>query len=356
MLSIDQPNLEEFIRVIVRKKPQIQTQNMNEVQVVINQRDNSIQVNNNSNETSEASTFYFDTIFDEKSTQQQIYDNAVSPLVNSLFQDINSTIWAFGQTRSGKSQTLFGNKCDEQNQGIVYRAIDQIFSQIKHLSDTKEEQKEINEEYKVYVSVYTLYREQLEDMLVDQRKDLRIRQNLDQIYIENLTKIQISNQQEFQDVLQNGIKKNLINITYRSLLQSKEYFFIEVSILKTNKILGIEQMSYLKIVEFQGCERSKKPLNQTQFSENSQINKGLTHFCQVISALTDEKSTHVPYRDSKITRIMQDALGGNSRGLMICNLNTQLEYHEILYNLRVASRVQQVRNHIFFNKKQSTDL
>ncbi|KAL4484901.1 hypothetical protein ABPG74_020078 [Tetrahymena malaccensis] len=352
MISTDQQSFEEFIRVIVRQKPQILTQNVNEDQVVINQRDNSITLSNKFNDgTSKTQTFYFDTIFNEQSSQQQIYNNAVSPLVNSLFCGISSTIWAFGQACSGKRYTLIGNHQDEQSQGIVYRAADHIFSKFKHFRESKEEQKEQDEEFKVYVSVYTLYQEILEDMLTNEGEDLKIRENLNGIQIENLTKICVSNQLEFFKVLQKGIHQNLINVTQRSLLQSRQCFFIEISILKINKTLGTEQISCLKIVKFSGIEERYNKLNLQQALQIKQYNP-IKNFSNVIYALS-ENNAHVPYRDSKLTRLIQGALGGNQRGLMIYNLNTQLEYEQIQCYLRIASRVQQVRNNIFFIKKQS---
>ncbi|EAS05756.2 kinesin motor catalytic domain protein (macronuclear) [Tetrahymena thermophila SB210] len=361
MISADQQNYEEFIRVIVRKIPQIQTHNSNnnnnnnnnnEDQVCINQSENSISINYQFNQTLQKPTFHFDTIFDEKSTQQQIYNNAVSHLVDSLFQGVSSTIWAAGQTGSGKSYTLFGIKQDEGKKGIVYRAIDQIFSKIKNFNESNEEQKQQNEEYNAYISIYTLYQERLEDLLADKSENLRIKQIEDQIYIEKLTKMQITSVQECLDVLQNGINKNLTNITLCSLLQSRQFFFIEISVQQINKSSGIEQMSSLKIIEFEGYKNSisLQKQNEVLFHEKPYFSKTLAAFNNVIVALTNENSFHIPYRDSKLTRIMQDSLGGNSRGLMICNLNTKFGYEDILYNLRIASRVQQVRNRILLNK------
>ncbi|KAL4428973.1 hypothetical protein ABPG74_011169 [Tetrahymena malaccensis] len=336
---MEQINFDEFIRVIIRKKPLTQGKDFNDFKVYINQEDNCIMIKQSQDQQEKIYKYNFDTVFDETSTQQQIYKNAVSPLIQSLFQGISATLWVYGQQGSGKTYTLLGSDDKDENLGLIQLSIFELFGKIKSINCIQQTN---HEEFIVYISIYTLSNEVINDMLSNDNISLKVKQQNqdDYFYIENITKLKISNEQEFLDALQKGITKKIQNKKFLN-----QYFFVDIYLQSYDKNQILLKSSFLRFIDFIGCQRQRKNIPSDYQREIIQASISLCAFNRVISQIQNFNA-HIPYRDSQLTKLMKSSLGGNCRALMICNLNIQQDIDEIHGLLRCARCAQEVKNFV----------
>ncbi|KAL4471140.1 hypothetical protein ABPG72_019082 [Tetrahymena utriculariae] len=340
---MEQINFDEYIRVIIRKKPLTLGKSFGNFKVCINQVDNCIVIKQSSDEQEKTYLYNFDTIFDETCTQQQIYRNAISPLIYSLFQGISATIWAYGQSGSGKTYTLIGFDDKHENLGQIFLSAYEILGIIKSKDYFNCVQQQDFEEFVVYMSIYTLSNEIINDMLSDNHESLKIKQQTQEeyFYIESITKLKISNEQEFLDALHKGINKKNLNNKIKN-----QYFFVDIFLQRFDQDQKLIKSSFLRFIDFIGCQRTKRNYSSEYQREIIQVYTSLCAFNRVICQLQN-LNAHIPYRDSQLTKLMKSSLGGNSRALMICNLNIQQDIDEIHSLLRSAKNVQEVKNFVW---------
>lgn len=298
--------------------------------------------------------FTFNYVFGTDSSQEELYDRSVKSMLNNLFEGLNVTIFAYGQTGSGKTHSMGTSYNGEGNMGVIPRAVNEIFQNVKD---------QFAIDFTITVSFMELYREVLYDLLGNKAKDqcvLEIREDIMKgIHIPNLTEIPVESANDVLEILIKGSLGRATGSTNMNAQSSRSHSVFTINIAmqhKTDK--NQNKTAKLHLVDLAGSERPKKTGAQgTTFKEGVDINKGLFVLGNVISALGDEKLQHgfIPYRDSNLTRLLKDSLGGNSVTLMIaCISPADYNLEETLSTLRYADRARKIKNKPVVNQDPKT--
>lgn len=290
-------------------------------------------------------------------SQEMVYANAVRPIVERLFRGLNVTILAYGQTGSGKTHTMGTNftGTDDDDSGLIPRAIEQIFEHIDAHSDAYT--------FDVTCSFIELYQEHLYDLLSTLPRDqsiVDIREDYNRgVFVANLTEIPAERAGDAIDCLMKGSGGRAVGATAMNATSSRSHAIFTVNVRQTNRTnINDATTAKFHLVDLAGSERSNKTkATGTRFKEGVKINQGLLALGNVISALgsAQRNGTHVSYRDSKLTRLLQDSLGGNSVTLMIaCVSPADYNADETISTLRYADRAKQIRNKPIVNQDPKT--
>ncbi|NXS94615.1 KIF3C protein, partial [Jacana jacana] len=287
-------------------------------------------------------TFTFDAVYDASSKQADLYDETVRPLIDSVLQGFNGTIFAYGQTGTGKTYTMQGAWAEPEKRGIIPISFEHIFT---HISRSQ------NQQYLVRASYLEIYQEEIRDLLAkDQSKKLELKENPETgVYIKDLSSFVTKNVKEIEHVMNLGSQTRSVGSTNMNEHSSRSHaiFLITVECSEVGPD-GEEhiRVGKLNLVDLAGSERqSKMGAHGERPKEASKINLSLSALGNVISALVDGKSTHIPYRDSKLTRLLQDSLGGNAKTIMVATLGpASHSYDESLSTLRFANRAKNIKN------------
>ncbi|KAM3173230.1 hypothetical protein ACTXT7_012916 [Hymenolepis weldensis] len=343
--------LVEAVKVIVRCRPlnnREKVLNCKEVVRIIPYR-GQCSISNPSKVKDPPKTFFFDGAFDSNATNEQIYADIVYPLVEGVTEGYNGTIFAYGQTGSGKTFTMQGLANDVPNKGIISRSFEHIFETIAASSDVK---------YLVHASFLEIYNEELRDLL---GKDSRARCELKEhpergVFVAGLSMHKVKCVKDCEIIMEQGWKNRHVGTTLMNMDSSRSHsiFTIYLEMVCTNEATGIEHLraGKLNLVDLAGSERqSKSGATGDRFKEATKINLSLSALGNVISALVDANTRHVPYRDSKLTRLLQNSLGGNTKTLMIaCLSSADNNYDETLSTLRYANRAKNIKNKPVINE------
>jgi hypothetical protein len=326
-----------------------------------------------------AHDFTYDHVFggDFGKDSSQLYDECVSPLVDGLFQGYNATVLAYGQTGSGKTYTMgsaFPQMCASEEQGVIPRVMDSIFGRIRSMKDTKE--------FTVKVGFVEIHKEEIKDLLSARTSKcpaVHIREVPGGgIVLAGAHEVEVTNQEDMVAVLERGTCLRATGATGMNQRSSRSHAIFTITV--EQKTLDKEGDSLkqedskdltddgadtesedededfylcakMHLVDLAGSERVKRTKNEGQrLQEGIKINRGLLALGNVINALSENKQ-HVPYRDSKLTRMLQDSLGGNSRTLMIaCVSPADINLEESLNSLRYASRARAIKNKPIVNR------
>lgn len=284
--------------------------------------------------------FTFDAVYDWNSTQQELYEETVRPLVSSVLDGFNGTIFAYGQTGTGKTYTMEGSKMDHERRGIIPRSFEHIFN---HIGRSE------NMQYLVRASYLEIYQEEIRDLLhPDQSLRFELKEKPEVgVYVKDLSTAVCKSAAEIQHLMNMGNQNRTIGATNMNEHSSRSHaiFLITIEMGSIGDCGGI-RVGRLNLVDLAGSERqSKTGSSGERLKEASKINLSLSALGNVISALVDGKTTHVPYRDSKLTRLLQDSLGGNSKTIMVANIGpASYNYDETLTTLRYASRAKNIKN------------
>ncbi|XP_066259480.1 chromosome-associated kinesin KIF4A [Euwallacea similis] len=300
--------------------------------------------------------FTFNYVFGADSPQEELYDRCVAPLLKNLFQGFNVTIFAYGQTGSGKTHSMGTafNEADATNMGVIPRAVHEIFNYIKD---------QFSVDFTMSVSFTELYREVLYDLLAERPRDqcvLEIREdNSKGVYIPNVTEKPVETANDVLKILLQGSLGRSTAATNMNLHSSRSHSIFAINMAMQHKSDKTQnKTAKLCLVDLAGSERPKKTGAQgTTFKEGVDINKGLFVLGNVISALGDEKNQNlfIPYRDSNLTRLLKDSLGGNSMTLMIaCISPADSNLEETLSTLRYADRARRIKNKPIVNQDPKT--
>ncbi|XP_077186860.1 kinesin-like protein KIF3C [Paroedura picta] len=289
-----------------------------------------------------AKTFTFDAVYDANSKQADLYDETVRPLIDSVLQGFNGTMFAYGQTGTGKTYTMQGVWADPEKRGVIPNSFEHIFT---HISRSQ------NQQYLVRASYLEIYQEEIRDLLAkDQSKKMELKENPETgVYIKDLSSFVTKNVKEIEHVMNLGNQNRSVGSTNMNEYSSRSHaiFVITVECSETGPD-GEDhiRVGKLNLVDLAGSERqSKMGIQGERPKEASKINLSLSALGNVISALVDGKSTHIPYRDSKLTRLLQDSLGGNAKTIMVATLGpASHSYDESLSTLRFANRAKNIKN------------
>ncbi|CAH0664244.1 unnamed protein product [Spodoptera exigua] len=280
--------------------------------------------------------FTYDAAYDCTADTQTMYDEMVRPLVASVLDGFNGCVFAYGQTGTGKTHTMEGTP---DHEGIIPRAFRHIWAHIENSASP-------DVTHLVSCSYIELYLEDVRDLLSKDCKKLTIRgQELNGFYIPEMTSVVCKSAAEMVRVMRAGNRNRAAGRTDMNEHSSRSHAVflvtVETAHRKTNRI----RVGKLNLVDLAGSERQRKTgASAERLREASRINQALSSLGNVISALA-ENSPHVPYRDSKLTRILQDSLGGNSKTIMIANIGpASYNYDETITTLRYAHRAKAIKN------------
>ncbi|GFP89555.1 chromosome-associated kinesin kif4 [Phtheirospermum japonicum] len=308
--------------------------------------------------------FTFDNIFGSKtSPSSSIFDDCVAPLVDALFHGYNGTVLAYGQTGSGKTYTMGTNyNGEEHGSGVIPKVMNTIFSKAETMKESAE--------FLIRVSFIEIFKEEVFDLLDPKttgpaRVPIQIRERASGgITLAGVTEAEVRTKEEMASYLLQGSLCRATGSTNMNTQSSRSHAIFTISMEQrrlTHSSAGDDVgddvlVAKLHLVDLAGSERAKRTgADGTRLQEGIHINKGLLALGNVISALGDDKKRkeggHVPYRDSKLTRILQDSLGGNSKTVMIaCISPADTNAEETLNTLKYANRARNIQNKAIINR------
>uniref|UniRef100_A0A914ZZR9 Kinesin-like protein n=2 Tax=Parascaris univalens TaxID=6257 RepID=A0A914ZZR9_PARUN len=282
--------------------------------------------------------FTFDGVYYIDATAEQIYNDIVYPLVESVIEGYNGTVFAYGQTGSGKTYSMQGDDSLPAQKGIIPRTFEHIFEATATTDNTK---------FLVHVSYLEIYNEEVRDLLgKDRMQKLEIKEHSEKgVYVAGLSMHVCHDYNACRELMKQGFDNRHVGATLMNKDSSRSHsiFTVYVEAMLNN---GSIRMGKLHLVDLAGSERQAKTgATGDRFKEATKINLSLSALGNVISALVDGKSKHIPYRDSKLTRLLQDSLGGNTKTIMVaCISPSDNNYDETLSTLRYANRAKNIKN------------
>ena len=346
-------NIEDFSVVIRCHPPRSRDpEEQTKMAVSIDSSQNLIKLKDpNPDKQSEPSQeFSFERIYDWNSGQKDFFDQVAKPLIQDVLEGYNGTILAHGQTGSGKTYTIQGNLAEKDQYGIIPRAAEEIFKSIE-ANTSKDKQ------YFVYCSFIMIYNEVINDLLSPSPSaKLLLKERPErEVYIKGVNLCRVKNSEELLQLYLKGLKSRDILVTKMSLLASRCYLIFKIrqeSFELNSEGKVVIRASSLHLVDMAGSERPSK--TSVDYEVATKISVSLSPLGNVISALTDPKHAHVPYRDSKITRILQESLGGNAKTVWIATVIPDITHlDETTSTLRYASRAKNIKNVARINYRDS---
>ncbi|XP_078607912.1 chromosome-associated kinesin KIF4A-like [Branchiostoma floridae x Branchiostoma japonicum] len=299
--------------------------------------------------------FTYDHCYSMDTMQEQVFQEAVLPLLDGFFKGYNATVLAYGQTGSGKTHTMGGAYSssieDESVVGIIPRVIHHIFKGIEERDKS---------DFTIKVSYLELYNEEIIDLLSKEKENIVIRDTTSGgISITGLQEITAPTGEDLVGCLEQGNVHRTTAATAMNATSSRSHAIFTISMEQRKKDDNADYcLSKFHLVDLAGSERAKKTKAEgDRFKEGVSINKGLLSLGNVISALGDDSrgQKHVPYRDSKLTRLLQDSLGGNSHTVMIaCVSPADSNLEETINTLRYADRARKIKNKPVVNRDPQT--
>ncbi|XP_062852541.1 kinesin-like protein KIF21A isoform X2 [Trichomycterus rosablanca] len=334
--------------------------------------------------------FTYDCVFDMDSQQEGIYGNCTEKLIEGCFEGYNATIFAYGQTGSGKTYTMgtgFDVNINEEEHGIIPRAVHHLFRGIEERRQAAIEQGQPVPEFKINAQFLELYNEEVLD-LFDTTRDMETRKQKSNIrihedasggiYTVGVTTRTVTSEAEMLQCLKLGALSRTTASTQMNVQSSRSHAIFTIHLCQVrvcspcqndetdNRLVnGSSEMNEFEtltakfhFVDLAGSERLKRTgATGDRAKEGISINCGLLALGNVISALGDKskRSTHVPYRDSKLTRLLQDSLGGNSQTMMIaCISPSDRDFMETLNTLKYANRARNIKNKVVVNQDRAS--
>ena len=295
--------------------------------------------------------FAFDYVFAPDSRQVDVYRIAAKPTVESVMHGFNGTVFAYGQTSSGKTFTMTGSDLnDAEHMGIIPRMVSTVFGEIA-ASDPKFE-------FQVKVGYCEIYLEKIKDLLDTSKSNLRVHEDRARgVYIADLTEEYVSSGDEVYELMRIGTSNREVGYTQMNAGSSRSHSIFILTITQTNSNDFSSKTGKLYLVDLAGSEKvGKTGAEGKRLEEAKNINKSLTMLGNVITALTDGKSSHVPYRDSKLTRVLQDSLGGNSKTSLIVTCSpSPFNEAETISTLRFGVRAKSIKNKPKVNKEYTVN-
>ena len=336
------------VRVVVRIRPLIplEIETGAEECVTVNDKSNSVFVSDRS--------FAFDFVFGTKCTQDFVYEESVRDLLNSSFAGYNTTIFAYGQTGSGKTYTMgtgADDGLDEDKRGILPRMIADIFNKLD--ADTEACAVE-GTSYEIYASFAEIYNEKVFDLLNNRNESLSIINNGDNVIVKGLSERRVYRSADMFRLLREGSESRRIGATEMNKQSSRSHAIFTITICKVTASEGTlrGKLNFVDLAGSERLEKTKATGNRAQ--EGISINKSLSTLSKVIEALVTHAS-HIPYRESSLTRLLKDSLGGNAKTVMIaCISPADTNLSETVNTLRWADQARKIENKPTVNMDPTT--
>ncbi|XP_069730763.1 kinesin-like protein KIF1B isoform X12 [Phaenicophaeus curvirostris] len=357
------------VKVAVRVRPFNSRETSKESKCIIQMQGNSTSIINPKNPKEAPKSFSFDYSYWSHTSpedpcfasQSRVYNDIGKEMLLHAFEGYNVCIFAYGQTGAGKSYTMMG-KQEESQAGIIPQLCEELFEKINDNS---------NEEmsYSVEVSYMEIYCERVRDLLNPKNKgNLRVREHpLLGPYVEDLSKLAVTSYTDIADLMDAGNKARTVAATNMNETSSRSHAVFTIVFTQkkhdTETDLCTEKVSKISLVDLAGSERADSTgAKGTRLKEGANINKSLTTLGKVISALAEvtkkkKKTDFIPYRDSVLTWLLRENLGGNSRTAMVAALSpADINYDETLSTLRYADRAKQIKCNAVINEDPNAKL
>ncbi|KAK2452657.1 P-loop containing nucleoside triphosphate hydrolase superfamily protein [Trifolium repens] len=340
----------EKICVAVRVRPLVSTDSVNGSFWKV--EDNRISLHKIHGTPFSGSSYAFDHIFDESSTNSSVYELLTKDIIHAALNGFNGTAFAYGQTSSGKTFTMNGCETDP---GVIPRAVKDIFAKIEKMSER---------EFLIRVSYMEIYNEEINDLLVVEGQKLQIHESLERgVFVAGLREEVVNNAEQVLDLIKAGEVNRHFGETNMNVRSSRSHTIFRMVIESKGKdsnssddssINDIVRVSVLNLVDLAGSERiAKTGADGVRLKEGKYINKSLMVLGNVINKLSEgsKQRGHIPYRDSKLTRILQPALGGNAKTSIICTVAPEEDHiEETKGTLQFASRAKRITNCVQVNE------
>uniref|UniRef100_A0A8C1D2J8 Kinesin-like protein n=1 Tax=Cyprinus carpio carpio TaxID=630221 RepID=A0A8C1D2J8_CYPCA len=287
--------------------------------------------------------YVFDRVFQSNTTQEQVYTACAQQIVKDVLGGYNGTIFAYGQTSSGKTHTMEGNLHDTDGMGIIPRIVQDIFNYIYSMDE--------NLEFHIKVSYFEIYLDKIRDLLDVSKTNLSVHEDKNRVpYVKGCTERFVCSPDEVMDTIDEGKSNRHVAVTNMNEHSSRSHSIFLINVKQENTQTEQKLSGKLYLVDLAGSEKvSKTGAEGAVLDEAKNINKSLSSLGNVISALA-EGSTYVPYRDSKMTRILQDSLGGNCRTtIVICCSPSSYNEAETKSTLMFGQRAKTIKNTVSLN-------
>ncbi|KAI1424501.1 kinesin motor domain-containing protein [Xylaria sp. FL1777] len=292
-------------------------------------------------------TFAFDRIFDDNTTQTEVYEATTKGLLDSVLDGYNATVFAYGATGCGKTHTITGTP---QMPGIIFLTMQELFEKINDCSDEKHTE--------ISLSYLEIYNETIRDLLVPggSKQGLMLREDSNQaVTVQGLTSHHPKDVQEVMDMIVLGNEYRTVSPTDANATSSRSHAVLQINIAMKERNAAVNEphtMATLSIIDLAGSERASATKNRGErLIEGANINKSLLALGSCINALCDpRKKSHVPYRNSKLTRLLKFSLGGNCKTVMIvCVSPSSAHFDETQNTLRYANRAKNIQTKVTRN-------
>nr|VDD43226.1 unnamed protein product [Brassica oleracea] len=279
--------------------------------------------------------YAFDRVFGPPTTTRRVYDTAAQQVVSGAMSGINGTVFAYGVTSSGKTHTMHG---EQRSPGIIPLAVKDVFSIIQETPER---------EFLLRVSYLEIYNEVINDLLDPTGQNLRIREDSQGTYVEGIKDEVVLSPAHALSLIASGEEHRHVGSNNVNLFSSRSHTMFTLTIESSPHGKGDDgedvTLSQLHLIDLAGSESSKSEMTGQRRKEGSSINKSLLTLGTVISKLTDSKAAHIPYRDSKLTRLLQSTLSGHGLVSLICTITPASSTSEETHNtLKFAQRCKHV--------------
>ena len=319
----------------------------NSLKIIVDNLSINTGLKDNYNEKS-SQDFTYDKVFPSDTNQKTIFEIVAKPLISAAFEGINGTLFCYGQTSSGKTYTMEGIPTDNDLMGVIPRMMQLIFDKINSGSP--------DIEFSVKCQYYQIYNEKIQDLIDTRKTDLAIREDKNKgIWVEDCTEEYVESEEEMFNFFQSGASNRAVASTKMNALSSRSHSLFAVIIYQRNIITESSKTGKIYFVDLAGSEKMSKAgiEGNMQLKEAQNINKSIMTLGMVINALT-KGAKHIPYRDSKLTRVLQESLGGNSLTNLIINCSpSMINQTESLSTLRFGQRAKLIKNKVVANTQQS---
>lgn len=292
--------------------------------------------------------FVFDNLFDENTQQQQIYENTTKPLLDSILDGYNGTVFAYGATGCGKTHTISGSPSDP---GVIFLTMKELYERIDALADTRV--------FDVSISFLEIYNETIRDLLEPETpsKKLVLREDSKKrITVSNLLSRLPATVDEVMDLIVLGNENRTLSPTEANAASLRSHAVLQINVTSRSRTASLDQehtFATLSIIDLAGSERAAATKNRgARLNEGANINKSLLALGNCINALCDpRRRNHVPFRDLKLTRLLKFSLGGNCKTVMIvCVSPLSQHYDETLNTLKYANRAKEIKTKLIRNR------
>lgn len=291
--------------------------------------------------------YAFDRVFDQESTQEEVYQHTAKPLIESVLNGYNATVFAYGATGSGKTHTMIGN--DKSGPGVMVLTMGDLFDQVNNLKDDLK--------VKISITYLEVYNETIRDLFVQDGQPLMLCEDSDKgAKVSGLTERYPASATEVFELLEYGNKNRRQSPTAANEVSSRSHAVLQIQVHQKDRTADVSasvKMGKLSLIDLAGSERAAVSENRGErLKEGANINRSLLALGNCINSLGEKykKGQHVPYRNSKLTRLLKDSLGGNCRTVMIAAISpSPLSYEDTLNTLKYANRAKNIKTNVTRN-------